>query len=49
MTTCDARSAVSSGIGAVAPERAIGIANSSEGRGSQTSKAGRGNTSGGVP
>ncbi len=45
---CAARIAVSSGIGAVAPDRTIGIANSSEGSGSHTSNAGRGKTSGGV-
>ncbi len=48
-TTCAARIAASSGIGAGPANRAIGIAASSDGRGSQTSKAARGNPSGGVP
>ncbi len=47
--TCPPRIAVSSGIGAGPPSRAIGIAASSEGSGSQTSNAGRGKVSGGVP
>ena len=49
VTACEARIAVSSGIGAAPPISAIGIANRNVGSGSQTSNAGRGNTSGGVP
>ena len=48
-TTCEVRIATSSGIGAGPPNSAIGIAARSEGSGSQTSNAGRGKTSGGVP
>ena len=48
-TTCAARIAASSGIGAGPANSAIGIAASSDGSGSQTSNAGRGNCSGGVP